>query len=55
MNARDFTFLATKSTTRRAKAKHPAAICAVRIFVDARIRIIPQNDDPRSARHGKKI
>lgn len=28
--------------------KHPAAILAVRRFVEASTRIIPQNDEPRS-------
>jgi hypothetical protein len=44
------TFLATKSTTTRAARKQPAAILAVRIFVEARIKAIPQNDEPRSRR-----
>lgn len=42
------TFLATKRTTTRATAKQPAAILAVRRFVDESIKTIPQNDDPRS-------
>lgn len=44
------TFLATKSTTSRAAAKQPAAILAVTRFVDARMKTIPQNDEPRSGR-----
>lgn len=47
------TFLATKSTITRAARKQPAAILAVRIFVEARIKAIPQNDEPRS--RGKQI
>lgn len=47
------TFLATKSTTTRAAIKQPAAILAVRIFVDARIKAIPQNEEPRS--RGKPV
>lgn len=42
------TFLATKSTTSSAARKHPAAILAVRRFVDASIKTIPQKDEPRS-------
>lgn len=42
------TFLATKSTTSRAAAKQPAAILAVIRLVDARMKTIPQNDEPRS-------
>ena len=42
------TFLATKRTTNRARAKHPAAILAVKSFVDASTKAIPQNDEPRS-------
>ena len=42
------TFLATQSTTSRATTKHPAAILAVRRFVDASIKTIPQKDEPRS-------
>ena len=45
------TFLATKRTMSRAPAKHPAAILAVRRFVEARMRTIPQNDEPRSGRN----
>ena len=44
------TFLATKRTTNRARAKHPAAILAVKSFVDASTKAIPQNDEPRSGR-----
>lgn len=36
------------SVTRRAARKHPAAILAVRRFVDASIKTIPQKDEPRS-------
>lgn len=42
------TFLAMKSTTTSATAKQPAAILAVRRFVDANMNTIPQNDEPRS-------
>lgn len=42
------TFLATKSTTSSAARKHPAAILAVRRFVDASIKTIPQKEEPRS-------
>jgi len=42
------TFLATKRTINRARAKHPAAILAARRFVDAIIKTIPQNEEPRS-------
>ena len=42
------TFLATKSVTSSAARKHPAAILAVRRFVDASIKTIPQKDEPRS-------
>lgn len=44
----NLTFLAIKSTTNRARTKQPAAILAVRRFVDASIKAIPQNDEPRS-------
>ena len=44
------TFLATKRTIIKAAAKHPAAILAARRFVDASIKTIPQNDDPRSVK-----
>ena len=44
----ELTFLATKSTIIKAARKHPAAILAVRRFVDASIKSIPQNDEPRS-------
>ena len=37
-----------KSTTIRATAKQPAAILEVRRFVDANMKTIPQNDEPRS-------
>lgn len=43
-----------KSTTSRAAIKQPAAILAVMIFVDARIKAIPQNDDPRSGRQKRE-
>lgn len=43
------TFLAMKSTIRRDRIRQPAAILAVRSFVDASMRTIPQNDEPRSA------
>uniref|UniRef100_A0A7C8ZJP1 Uncharacterized protein n=1 Tax=Opuntia streptacantha TaxID=393608 RepID=A0A7C8ZJP1_OPUST len=46
-NQRSVQFLATKRTINRARAKHPAAILAVRRFVDAIIKTIPQNDEPR--------
>lgn len=42
------TFLATKRTTNSARIKQPAAILVVRRFVDASIKTIPQNDEPRS-------
>lgn len=42
------TFLAMKSTISKAPIKHPAAILAVRRFVEASTRAIPQNDEPRS-------
>lgn len=42
------TFLATKRTISRATPKHPAAILEVRRPVDAKIRSIPQKDEPRS-------
>jgi len=42
--------LARKSTTTRAAIKQPAAIFAVRRFVEASIKAIPQNDEPRSRR-----
>lgn len=45
---KSLTFLATKSTTIRATIKQPAAILAVRRFVEASIKAIPQNDEPRS-------
>lgn len=45
------TFLATKSITSREAIKHPAAILAVRRFVDASIKTIPQKDEPRSRVH----
>lgn len=44
----NLTFFATKSTTSRATPKQPAAILAVRRFVDASINVIPQNEEPRS-------
>ena len=44
----NLTFLATKRTTSRATTKQPAAILAVMRFVDASIKAIPQNDEPRS-------
>lgn len=44
------TFLAMKSVINRAARKHPAAIRAVRRFVDARIKSIPQKDEPRSGK-----
>lgn len=47
-NSSPLTFLATKSTMSRATAKQPAAILVVRRFVDASMKIIPQNDEPRS-------
>lgn len=47
------TFLAMKSTIKRARSKHPAAILAVRRFVDARIKSIPQKDDPKSKGNDK--
>ena len=37
-----------KSTTNKATIKHPAAILEVTRFVEASIRAIPQNDEPRS-------
>lgn len=37
-----------KSTIRRATAKQPAAILALIRLVDATIKAIPQNDEPRS-------
>lgn len=49
------TFLATKSTTNRASARQPAAILAVMICVDASIKAIPQNDEPRSGRQESEI
>lgn len=42
------TFLATKRTIRRAAIKQPAAILAVRSFVDASINTMPQKDEPIS-------
>ena len=42
------TFFATKRTISSAAIKHPAAILAVRRFVDASIKIMPQKDEPRS-------
>lgn len=45
---KSLTFFATKSTISRATPKQPAAIRAVRRFVDASIKAIPQNDEPRS-------
>lgn len=42
------TFFATKSTMIKVTIKHPAAILAVRRVVDASIKTIPQNDEPRS-------
>lgn len=47
------TFLATKRTTINARMKQPAAILVVRRFVEASMKTIPQNDEPRSA-HGTK-
>lgn len=43
-----FTFLATKRTIIKAAAKHPAAILAAKRFVEANIKAIPQNEDPKS-------
>lgn len=37
-----------KSTITNAAIKQPAAILAVRRLVDAKIKTIPQNDEPRS-------
>lgn len=48
------TFLAMKKTITRASIRQPAAILAVRSFVDASTRTIPQNDEPRS-KIGSKI
>lgn len=45
---KNLTFLATMSTTSRATIKQPAAILADKIFVEASIKAIPQNDEPRS-------
>jgi len=42
--------LATNRTTNRARAKQPAAILAVRRFVEATIKAIPQNEEPRSGK-----
>lgn len=42
------TFFATKRTTNSATAKHPAATLAETRLVEARMRTIPQNDEPRS-------
>lgn len=44
-----------KSTIRRERIRHPAAILAVRSFVDARMRTIPQNDEPRSITAKEKM
>jgi hypothetical protein len=44
---------ATKRTTTNASMKQPAAILVVRRFVDASMKIIPQNDEPRSAIQNK--
>lgn len=56
-NARPFiivlTFLAMKKTITRERIRQPAAILAVRSFVEASTRTIPQNDEPRST-IGKK-
>lgn len=43
------TFLATNNTINKAAKKHPAEILAVIRFVDANMKTIPQNDEPRSA------
>lgn len=45
---KNLTFCAMKSTIRRARIRQPAAILEVRRFVDASMRAIPQNDEPRS-------
>lgn len=45
---RILTFFAMKSTIRSERIRQPAAILAVRRFVDASMRTIPQNDEPRS-------
>lgn len=37
-----------KSTIRSERIRQPAAILEVRRFVDASMRAIPQNDEPRS-------
>ena len=39
----------------KATAKHPAAILAVRRFVEASIKTIPQNDEPRSVEAKERI
>lgn len=43
-----------KKTTIRARIRPPAAILALRSFVDASTRTIPQNDEPRSTIENKK-
>lgn len=42
------TFLAMKRTMNKARPRPAAAILAVSRLVDARIKAIPQNDEPRS-------
>lgn len=37
-----------KSTIKRERIRQPAAILEERRFVEASMRAIPQNDDPRS-------
>lgn len=44
------TFLATKRTIIKEAAKHPAAILAAIRLVDASIKTMPQNDDPKSVK-----
>lgn len=42
------TFCAMNSTTSKATPRQPAAILAVRRFVEASTKSIPQNEEPRS-------
>lgn len=49
----ELTLSATKRTITNASMKQPAAILVVRRFVDASMKTIPQNEEPRSAIQSK--